>query len=108
MTFQTDLGRTEDAGAAAKRVCRRLFSVEQAAAFARVPVKQIWHWIMTGKLVAYRMSAGRVRIDEVELADLLSARDARGGTTGSVQEPPAAHNPPVRVPNSTATARTQP
>jgi hypothetical protein len=57
----------------ANPVCRRLFSIEQAAAFARVPVEQIWNWIMTRKLEAYPLEGG-MRIDEVELADLLSAR----------------------------------
>jgi excisionase family DNA binding protein len=65
--------RPVDAGATLP-VCRRLFSVEQAAEFAGVSVEQIWRWVMTGKLEAYRLYAGRVRIDEVELADLLSAR----------------------------------
>jgi excisionase family DNA binding protein len=65
--------RPVDAGSA-EPVCRRLLSVEQAAEFAGVSVEQIWLWITTGKLKAYRLYAGRVRIDEVELADLLSAR----------------------------------
>jgi hypothetical protein len=78
MIYGTEAHQAADwpvaAGAAAKRVCHRLFSLEQAAAVARVPVEQIWHWIMTRKLEAYRLTAGRVRIDEFELADLLSAR----------------------------------
>jgi hypothetical protein len=65
--------RPDAASAAAKPVCRRLFSIEQAAAFARVPVEQLWDWIMTRKLEAYPLEGG-MRIDEVELADLLSAR----------------------------------
>jgi hypothetical protein len=78
MTYGTEAHQATDrpvaARAAGQPVCRRLFSIEQAAAFARVPVEQIWHWIMTRKLKAYRLYYGRVRIDEVELADLLSAR----------------------------------
>jgi hypothetical protein len=66
--------RPADAGAAAQPVCYRLFSVEQAAEFAGAPVEQIWRWIITGKLELHPVYAGRLRIDEVELADLLSAR----------------------------------
>ena len=77
MTYGTEAHQATERPAdarCAKPVCRRLFSVEQAAEFAGVPVEQIWCWIMTGKLEAYCLYAGRVRIDEVELATLLSAR----------------------------------
>jgi hypothetical protein len=71
MTYRTErrqaTDRPDDAGpAAAKSICHRLFSIEQAAEFARVPVQQICHWIMTGELEAYRLHAERIRIDEVE------------------------------------------
>ena len=53
--------------------CWRLFSIQQAADFAGVPVRQILRWIRIGKLEAYRLCGGRVRIDELELADCLSS-----------------------------------
>jgi excisionase family DNA binding protein len=56
---------------AAKPICRRLFSTHQAADFAGVPVQRIYRWIKTGKLEAYVLR-GRIRIDEVELADCIS------------------------------------
>jgi hypothetical protein len=66
--------RVEDEETAAKRICHRLFSIEQAADFACMPVERICHWIMIGKLREYRVHRGRIRIDELELTDLLSAR----------------------------------
>ena len=68
--------RPERRGAAAKPICRRLFDVEQAADFAGVPVQVICRWIRMGKLEAYHLGGGRVRIDEVELADLISSPDS--------------------------------
>jgi hypothetical protein len=72
-TLQAD--RAKDRGGAASPICRRLFSIDQAADFAGVPVLQIGHWIRIGKLQACHLGDGRVRIDEVELADCLSAPD---------------------------------
>jgi hypothetical protein len=60
------------AGAAAEPICRRLFSIHQAADFAEVPVQWIYSWIKTRKLEAYVL-AGGIRIDEVELADCISS-----------------------------------
>lgn len=60
------------AGAAAKPICRRLFSIHQAADFADVPDQWIYKWIKTRKLEAYVL-AGGIRIDEVELADCVSS-----------------------------------
>jgi hypothetical protein len=58
-------GRPERAGTRAKPICRRLFDLEQAADFAGVPVQAICRWIRMGKLAAYHLGGGRVRIDEV-------------------------------------------
>lgn len=81
-------GRPDRAETAAKPVCCRLFDVEQAADFAGVPVRVIFRWIRMGKIEAHHLGGGRVRIDEVELADLISGTDSdrssrQGGTDGS-------------------------
>ena len=68
MTVQTKPGQTEHARAVAASICHRLFSIEQAADFAGVPVRVICRWIRMGKLEACHLGSGRVRIDEVELA----------------------------------------
>ena len=60
------------AGAAAEPICRRLFSIHQAADFAGVPVQWIYSWMKTRKLEACVL-AGGIRIDEVELADCVSS-----------------------------------
>ena len=60
-------------GATAPPNCWRLFSIQQAADFAGVRVQQIRRWIKIGKLEAYHLDGGRVRIDELELADCLSS-----------------------------------
>lgn len=57
----------------AEPICRRLFTIEQAAEFAGVTVRQIWRWIMTGKIEELLLEGG-TRIDEVELTKLLSGR----------------------------------
>ena len=80
--------RPERAGTAAKPICRRLFGLEQAADFAGVPARVICRWIRMGKLEAYHLGGSRVRIDEVELADLISFPDSerrqpQGMTEGS-------------------------
>ena len=80
--------RPERAGTAAQPICRRLFDLEQAADLAGVPVRVICRWIRTGKLEAYQLGGGWVRIDEVELADLISSPDSKprqpeGRTDGS-------------------------
>lgn len=80
--------RPERAGTAASPICRRLFDIEQAADFAGVPVRVIFRWIRMGKLEAYNLGGSRVRIDEVELADLISCADSdqssrQGRTDGS-------------------------
>jgi len=58
--------------AAAKPVCRRLFTIDQAADFAGVPVQEIYRWIKARKLEAYVLQGG-IRIDELELADCISS-----------------------------------
>ena len=63
--------RAEHAGAAAKPICCRLFTIQQAADSAGVPVQWICGWIKMRKLEAYVL-AGGIRIDEVELADCIS------------------------------------
>jgi hypothetical protein len=74
MTERAKRGRgtdhTEHAGADAKPICRRLFTIAQAADGAGVPVQVICSLINSCKLEAYVL-AGGVRIDGVELADLL-------------------------------------
>ena len=72
----TGTGWPDRAGTAAKPICRRLFDVGQAADFAGVPVQVICRWIRMGKLEAYHLGGGRFRIDEVELADLISSPDS--------------------------------
>jgi excisionase family DNA binding protein len=69
--------RPEDGSATARPRCRRLFCVEQAAAYARVPTREICRWIKTHKLEAYRLAGGRIRIDEVELAEFLSSPESK-------------------------------
>jgi hypothetical protein len=56
---------------AANPICRRLFSIDQAAEFAGVPVRLIRRWIKTRKLEAYVLKGG-IRVDDVELADCIS------------------------------------
>jgi len=68
--------RAKDAGAVAPPICRRLFTIEQAADFAGVPVRVICRWIKTRKLETHLLGS-RVRIDEVELADLLTSPDSK-------------------------------
>ena len=81
-------GRPERAGTRAKPICCRLFDIKQSADFAGVSVQVICHWIRTGRLEAYHLGGGRVRIDEVELTDLISSPDSKprqpkGRTDGS-------------------------
>jgi hypothetical protein len=64
-----------NAETAAKRICHRLFTFEQASDFADEPIQQIWRWIITRQLQAYRLTGGD-RIDELELAELLSTRQS--------------------------------
>jgi hypothetical protein len=68
--------RPEDGGAAAPPICRRLFSFEQAADGTKKPVQEICRWIRIGKLKAYHLGDGRVRVDEVELAECISSLDS--------------------------------
>jgi hypothetical protein len=68
--------RTEHAGADAKPICRRLFTIAQAAELAGVPVQAICSLINARKLEAYVL-AGGVRIDEVELAALRGSQDGQ-------------------------------
>ena len=68
--------RTEASGAPGKPTCHRLFTFEQAAAFGGVPIQQICQWMMAHKLEAYRVCGG-CRIDELELAALLSVLRSR-------------------------------
>ena len=68
--------RADEAGAAVPPICRRLFSIQQAADFAGVPVQWICHWIKTRKLEAYVL-AGGLRVDEVELAGCISSPESK-------------------------------
>ena len=79
MTYRTaslQADRPAVGDATAPPICRRLFAIDQAADFAGVPVSQICHWIRIGKLEPYHLGGGRVGIDEVALADCLSAPDS--------------------------------
>ena len=79
MTYRTATLETDPpaaGGATARPNCWRLFSIDQAADFAGVPVQQIYRWIRIGKLEAYHLDGGRGRVDELELADCLSAPDS--------------------------------
>jgi excisionase family DNA binding protein len=67
MTATATGDRPADGGATAPSICRRLFSIEQAADFAGVPVQEIWRRIRMGKLKVYHLGGGRVRIDEADL-----------------------------------------
>jgi Helix-turn-helix domain len=71
ITLSKHLSKAQ-AGAAAKSICHRLFSIRQAADVAGVPVQGIYWWIKTRKLEAYALEGG-IRIDEVELADCISS-----------------------------------
>jgi hypothetical protein len=67
--------RLEDA--TAPPICRRLFAIDQAADAADVPVQQIWHWIRIGKLEAYHLGGGRLRIDECDLIANITPRELK-------------------------------
>jgi hypothetical protein len=73
--------RVEHAGAAPDPICHRLFNIQRAADFADVPVQRICNWIRTRKLEAYVL-AGGIRIDEVELADCISAPASKQPCSG--------------------------
>lgn len=78
MTYQTEGHHASDrrrAGTALPH-CRRLFTAEQAAEHAAVPVQMIHLWIAAGKLRAHRLDGGR-RIDELDLADFLASAPKR-------------------------------
>ena len=46
---------------------RRLFTIEQAAELSEESVQEIYVRIRTGKLKAYHLGGGRVRIDDADL-----------------------------------------
>jgi hypothetical protein len=69
--------RLEDGAATAPPICRRLFAIDQAADAADVPVQQIWHWIRIGKLKAYHLGGGRLRIDECDLIANITPRELK-------------------------------
>lgn len=80
MTYRTRLGettdRSEDGGATAPPVCLKMFTIDQAADFASVSVDKIRGWLLTRKLEQYDLGGGRIRIDELELADLLTSLES--------------------------------
>ena len=69
--------RLEDGAATTPPICRRLFAIVQAADAADVPVQQIWHWIRIGKLEAYHLGGGRLRIDECDLIANITPRELK-------------------------------
>ena len=54
---------------------RRLYTVQQAADVAEVSVEEICYWVRMGKLKAYRLGGGRVRIDETDLLASIEPRE---------------------------------
>ena len=74
--------------------CRRLLSPDQAARSSGEPIEKIRRWITDGELQAYEVAHGQIRIDEVELADLLSTprrrlpRRSASGQEAQRAEPP--------------------
>jgi hypothetical protein len=68
--------RPDRGGVTDPPICRRLFSIKQAADFAGVQVSEICHWIESRGLEAYVLN-GQVRLDEVELANWLLSPDCR-------------------------------
>jgi excisionase family DNA binding protein len=75
--------RPEVEGGVAPPNCWRLFSIQQAADFAGVPVQQILRWIRIGKVEAYHLGGGRVRIYELDLTELLRALRSRRSPSAS-------------------------
>lgn len=69
--------RTESTAGAAPPTCRRFFTIEQAADRADVAIREVRRWITAGKLEAYYLEGGRIRIDEFELAEFLSSPESR-------------------------------
>ena len=63
-------------GTRTERICWRLFTIQQAAHVADVPVERVCHWIMARKLRVYRLLGG-LRVDELELADFLWSPESR-------------------------------
>lgn len=73
MTFQAESDHVTHNAERAEPICRRLFTIEQAAEFARVPGHWLCDWIMAGELKEYRLEGG-ARIDEVDLENFMSGR----------------------------------
>ena len=80
--------RLEDKHTTSWPTVRRLFTIEQAADVSEKPVQEICRRVRIGRLKVYHLGGGRIRIDEAELADLISSRDSeprqpQGRTDGS-------------------------
>jgi excisionase family DNA binding protein len=58
--------------------CRRLLSLEQAARASGKPIEVIRRLVADGELEAYEVAHGQIRIDEAELAELLSLPGRKG------------------------------
>ena len=61
---------------ATKRVCRKMFTIDQAADFAGVSTDKIRYWLITRKLEGYDLGGFRIRIDEEELTELLMSLES--------------------------------
>ena len=66
--------RLSDKDGAGWPTVRRLYTVQQAADVAEASVEEICYWVRIGRLKAYHLGGGRVRIDE---ADLLASIEPR-------------------------------
>jgi hypothetical protein len=67
--------RVEDKHSTGWPTVRRLFSIEQAADFAGVPIQEISYQIRMGKLQVLHLGAGRIRIDEADLIANMQPRE---------------------------------
>ena len=54
---------------------RKLYTIEQAAEVSEESIEQICYQIKTGKLKAYHLGDGRVRIDEADLTANMQPRE---------------------------------
>ena len=67
--------RGEDKHTTSWPTVRRLFTFEQAADVAEKPVQEIRRRIRIGRLKAYHLGGGRVRIDEADLIANIQPRE---------------------------------
>jgi hypothetical protein len=80
-TSRTKATHRAQHAAAPNPICHRLFTIQEAADFAGVPVQSICCWIKTRKLEPYVL-AGGIRIDELKLAECMSCPAAKQSCSG--------------------------